>query len=129
MKGLDTPVLLSILHDSTPAKELLKSLRGEELATTELNMFELETLATRGPPGRHAGLASALARLRRRITVLPVTAEAVTLAGRLQRKRGRPSNSLPLVWGVLSAAGCHEWVTTRTYAPPKKIVPFKIRIV
>jgi predicted nucleic acid-binding protein len=129
MKGLDTPVLLSILHDSNSAKELLKSLRGEELATTEFNMYELETLAARRPPGRHAGLTSALARLRRRITVLPVTAEAVSIAGRLQRTKGRSINSLALVWGTLSAAGCHEWITTRTYAPPKRLVPFKIRIV
>ena len=44
MKGLDTPVLLAILHDQDGAKALLHSLRGEELATTEINLFELEQL-------------------------------------------------------------------------------------
>ena len=48
MKALDTPVLLEILHDSPRVKELLKGLRGEELATTEINLFELRLLAVQG---------------------------------------------------------------------------------
>ena len=67
MKALDTPVLLAMLHDAAGAKELLKSLRGEELATTELNLFELRALASEGPRAQRESRETALARLRRRV--------------------------------------------------------------
>jgi predicted nucleic acid-binding protein len=129
MKGLDTPVLLTILHDSPSAKELLKSLRGEELATTELNMFELRTLAAEGPRAQRNGREDALARLRRRITVLSINADSVQGAGRFFKGSYRATDYQPLVWATLAAAGCGEWVTTRRYAPPKGTLPFKLRII
>ena len=129
MKALDTPVLLGILHNSRWAKDLLKGLRGEELATTELNMFELKLLASEGSRAQGNSRDAALARLRNRITVLPVTGDSVREAARFVRGRGRPADYLPLVWGTLAAAGCGEWITTRAYAPPKGPNRFKVRIV
>jgi predicted nucleic acid-binding protein len=129
MKALDTPILLAILHDSPPAKDLLRTLRGEELGTTELNVFELKTLASEGPPALREGRENALARLRRRVTVLPITPESVREAARFLKRKGHPVDFQPLVWGTLAAAGCGEWITTRAYAPPKGSLPFKVRII
>jgi predicted nucleic acid-binding protein len=129
MKGLDTSVLLTILHDTPSAKELLRTLRGEELATTELNMFELRTLAAEGPRAQRSGRETALARLRRRVTVLSITADSVQGAGRFYKGSYRAPDYQPLVWATLAAAGCGEWITMRKYAPPKGTLPFKLRIV
>jgi predicted nucleic acid-binding protein len=129
MKALDTPVLLAILHDCPSAKELLKGLRGEELGTTELNMFELKVLAGEGARAVRESRETALARLRRRITVLSVTPDAVREAGCLLRGKRSILDYQPLVWGTLVAAGCGEWITTKAYAPPKGSLPFKVRIV
>ncbi|MGC1837664.1 MAG: PIN domain-containing protein [Candidatus Acidiferrales bacterium] len=129
MKALDTPVLLAVLHDSPMAKDLLKSLRGEEIATTELNMFELRALASEVPRAARQGRDSALVRLRRRISVLPVSPEAVHEAGRYLHLKGASASYQSLVWGTLSAAGCGEWITTRGFAPPKGGLPFRIRLV
>ncbi len=129
MKGVDTPVLLALLHDAPSAKDLLKSLRGEEVATTELNLFELRALAARGLPAERGRREIALARLRRRITVLPVTAEAVAAAGRFLRAEGRATDYQALVWGTVAAAGCAEWITTRAFAPPKGRLPLKVKVI
>lgn len=129
MKALDTPVLLAILHDSPTGRELLKSLRGEELATTELNLYELRATAAGGPPAARTARDTALARLRRRITVLPITAQSVSEAGRYLHGAYRNDPWRPLILGTLAAAGCSEWITTRAYAPAKGKLPFKVRIV
>jgi predicted nucleic acid-binding protein len=129
MKGLDTPVLLGILHDSGSAKELLKGLRGGELATTELNMFELKVLAAEEARPMREGRETALARLRRRITVLPITPDSVREAARYLTRKGHLGDYQPLVWGTLSSVGCAEWITTRAFAPPKGSWPFKVRII
>jgi len=129
MKALDTPVLLEILHDSPKAKELLKGLRGEELACTELNVYELEVIASEGPKGRRSGRDDSIARLRRRVTVLPVTGDAVREAARVVRSRAGTVGYAPLMWGALAAAGCRELITTRPFAPPKDGLPFRVRIV
>ena len=129
MKGLDTPVLLAILHDSAIAKDLLKGLRGEEIATTELNMFELKALAAVAQHRQRESREAALGRLRRRITVLPIAAESVGEAGRWLKGNGRGSDYQPLIWGTLAAAGCAEWITTRAFAPPKGTLPFKLKVI
>ncbi|MGA8542217.1 MAG: PIN domain-containing protein [Thermoplasmata archaeon] len=128
MKALDTPVLLEILHDSPRVKELLKGLRGEELATTEINLFELRLLAVQGGRTQREARETALARLRRRITVLPVTAESVRAAGPYLTDKSSSRDFRALVWGTLAAAGCGEWITSRSFAPPKGGLPFKVRI-
>ncbi len=129
MKGLDTPVLLAILHDQASARALLRTLRGEELATTELNMFELSVLAAGGPRPERPSRETALARLRRRITVLPITADSVREAGRFVKVAARRPDYQALVWGTLAAARCAEWITTRRFAPPRGPLPFKVRFV
>jgi predicted nucleic acid-binding protein len=56
MKALDTPVLLAILEGVPAARDLLRRLKGSELATTEANLLELTLLASAGPRGRRTGL-------------------------------------------------------------------------
>jgi predicted nucleic acid-binding protein len=129
MKALDTPILLELLHDSPAAKLLLKSLRGEEIACTEMNVYELEVLAAEGPKRHRSAREAALARLRRRVTVLPLTGDAAREAARLVRSRSGGSGYLPLAWGALVAAGCSELITTRAFAPMRGSLPLKVRIV
>ncbi len=129
MKALDTPALLAILHDTPAGRELLKSLRGEEVATTELQMFELRVLAELGRHADRAPRETALSKLRRRLTVLPVTAESVAEAGRFLRADPKLTGMAPLVWGTLAAAGCSEWITSKSYAPARAKLPFKVRII
>jgi hypothetical protein len=129
MKALDTPVLLEILHDGRLAKDLLKGLRGEELATTEANVFELEALSSEGPKGQRSARQSTISRLRRRMTVLPITADSVREAAGLLRVAPAGWPYAPLVWGTLVAAGCGEWITTRAFAPSRGLLPFKVRLI
>lgn len=129
MKALDTPILLAILHGSPSVKDLLKGLRGEELATTEINLFELTLLAAEGTRAHRESREAALARLRRRLTVLPITSDSVREASRFLSGKRAPAEYHRLIWGTLAAAGCGEWITTKNYAPPSGALPFKIRIV
>jgi len=128
MKALDVSVLVGILHDSPGAKELLKSLHGEEIATTELDLFDLKRLAATASAAARPSREGAISRLRRRITVLPVSAEGVSEAGRFLRT-GADLGLIALAWGVLSAAGCSEWITTREFAPTKVRLPFRVRVI
>jgi predicted nucleic acid-binding protein len=129
VKGLDTPILLAILRDAPPARALLRELRGEELATTEINLYELHALAAAAPSGSRPAKVAALQRLRRRMTVLPITASAVDEAARFASaaKAHRPYE--PLIWGALKVAGCGTWITTRRHLPPKGLRSFKARVV
>ena len=129
MRGLDTPVLLEILHGSPASRRLLRSLQGEELATTELNLFELYQVASQGSKAARTARQRALVALRRRITVLPITTAAVEEAA-----RGAPMRSIvggygPLIWGALAAAGCGEWITTKEAAPPRGATKLKCRVI
>jgi hypothetical protein len=129
MKGLDTPVLLEILHDTPASRRLLKTLRGEELATTELNMAELCQIASHGPRSTRSARLKSLVGLRRRITVVPITNAA---ADELVREAGAhpiPNGTGPLIWSALSAAGCGEWFTTRAAAPSRASTKLKVRIL
>jgi predicted nucleic acid-binding protein len=129
VKALDTPALLAILHDTPAGRELLKSLRGEEVGTTELQMFELRALIAAGSSGDRATRETALARLRRRISVLPITSEAVGESGRFLKSARHGTPFQALVFGALAAAGCSEWITTRAHAPPKGKYPFRLRTI
>jgi predicted nucleic acid-binding protein len=129
MKGLDTPVLLGILHGNASAAALLKALKGEELATTELNMYELQSLALRAPRASRAARQKALGGLRRRISVVPITASAVEEAARALSRQPGSLGYGPVMWAAMAAAGCEEWITTRSAAPPKGATRLKSRIV
>ncbi len=128
MKGLDTPILLEILHGTPASRRLLKSLQGEELATTELNMFELLHVASQAPKPTRGQRQRALVSLRRRISVLPVTAASVDEAARTASARPLTAGFGPLIWSTLTAAGCTEWITTRNATPPKGASRLKVRI-
>jgi len=121
VKGLDTPILVGILRDAPPTRPLLKELRGEELATTEVNLYELCLLAAQGPKGARPARLTAVQRLRRRMTVLPVTATAVEEAARLSMSTPGHRPYEPLIWATAKAAGCDLWITTRSHAPPKAV--------
>ncbi len=127
MKALDTPVLLAILHDAPGAKELLKSLHGEEIATTELNLYELRVIAASSRAASRASREDALAKLRRRLTVLPVTSESVGEAVKRVPVGTHPGGWTRLILGVLVAAGCAEWITTKPYAAVKGKLPIRVK--
>lgn len=129
MKGLDTPVLLEILHGTPASRKLLKSLQGEELATTELNMFELYHVASQGPKPARLARQRALLSLRRRISVLPITTASLDEVARAGSSRALSDGFGPLVWATLTAAGCGEWITSRAGAPPKGASKLHVRIV
>ena len=130
MKALDTPVLLEVLRGRESIRNVLKALGSEELATTEINLYELEVVARAGPrQGRERRLA-AIERLRRKLTVLPIDARGVRAAA--QRGLGRIGDSSPLVslmMGAAESAGCTELLTTRSARFPKDSGKVKVRIV
>jgi PIN domain len=129
MKGLDTPVLLEILHGTASARRLLKSVVGEELATTELNMFELHQVAFQGSKTARSARQKALVALRRRISVLPITSAAVDEVTRSGFSRALALGYGPLIWGAMTVAGCGEWITTRAAAPPNGSTKLKLRFI
>jgi len=127
MKALDTPVLLAVLHGDKNAHNLLRRLRGEEVATTELNFLELNALVGRGPARGRPRRRDALDRLRRSLTVLPFDAKA---AERVARRTSASDQRAvpPLVLGALAtleANGCDELVTVEPKAIPGRW-PFRI---
>ncbi|MHB8352610.1 MAG: PIN domain-containing protein, partial [Thermoplasmata archaeon] len=113
MKGLDTPVLLDLLRGGSNARRLLKKIGSEEMATTELNLWELTQLACSDrTPGREARIA-ALERLRRRLTVLPIDVLALGAATRRSVRATGPPSTEDLMIGSLEAHGGTEWITDR----------------
>ena len=126
MKVLDTPVLLDLLRGRPSAKKWLKELHGEEIATTELNLFELGRLSSRG--GRRPD--AALDRLRRSLTVLPIDERAVrgALDGAPPRN-GEAPGAVLLMLGAADAAGAEEWLTHRSWAARGTRFRTKVRII
>lgn len=126
MKALDTSVLLAFLEGEPGVKELLKHLRGVEVATTEANLLELAYLADRGPGGHRTARHAALGRLRRKVTVLPIDARSVETAS---RHLGKGAESAPpLVTAMMSALesyGCEELLTLD---PPGSWGKWKVRV-
>jgi predicted nucleic acid-binding protein len=121
MKGLDTSVLLGLLEGETAAKDLLKRLRGVELATTEVNLLELAYLAARGPSRGHGPRREALERLRRKLTVLPIDGRAIEQAGRhLGKGSERTPPHVLAMLGALEANGCDELFTHEMGIDPGK---------
>jgi predicted nucleic acid-binding protein len=113
MIGLDTPVLLSLLRGESTAKALIRRLEAEEVGTTSINLFELETLARLDSSAGKEHRLAALDRLRRKLTILPIDdRSAATAAGYASKD---PSHTVPaanwVILGALEAHGCSEWVT------------------
>ena len=119
MKGLDTPVLLALLEGAPKPRALIRALAGEELATTEVNLFEVELLGRREKsPGKERRL-QALERLRRKITVLPIDEESTRRAALIaaSARQGAPEGTW-LCLGAAEAHGCSEWITMAAGLPP-----------
>jgi predicted nucleic acid-binding protein len=127
MKGFDTPVLLEILEGRPSATKLLKRLTGEELCTTEANLFELEAIARQERGAVLERHLAAVERIRRGLTVLPLDEKAVRAALARWRENGQGLTAGAwMVFGALEANGCSEWFTSRSSAFPK--VPTKVRV-
>jgi predicted nucleic acid-binding protein len=129
MRALDTGILLGLLEGSARARELLRKLRGSELATTEANLLELAYLAAATPPRGRAARLNALEKLRQRLTVLPLDARAVreSTSG-IIRQPERLAPTVAAMLGALEAAGCEELYTD----DPRAIAGdwgFKVKVV
>ncbi len=130
MKAIDTPVLVELLRGRPTARSLLKHLQGEELATTEINLFELEAIACAGPRKGRDNRRAALERLRHKLTVLPIDARAVSAAAALSMGRLETvSSSEWLMLGAASASGCSEWLTTNSARPPKDLGKLVVKLI
>ncbi len=127
MKGLDSSAILALLHGDRAIERTLRSWAGEEIATSELCLIELTAMLLGKPPRIRASRLEALARLRRRLSVLPVDhrvqailaarSGAVTTPGALQ---------MATILATLEAAGCDEVLTVgRT---PSPIGRWKLRV-
>jgi predicted nucleic acid-binding protein len=112
VKALDTGILLALLEGSSKARDLVRKLRGAELATTEANLLELAYLAASGPARARSTRLATLEKLRQRLTVLPIDAHATEEAGRrVVRGSDRLAPTVAAMLGALSAAGCEELLT------------------
>ncbi len=130
MKGLDTPALLALLEGRPEAKPLLEDASGEELCTTEVNLFELEALARGGPSSGRARRLAALDRLRRKLTVLPIDERAARAAALLQAaNRGSLAGPTWLFVGALEASGASEILTTPLSGLHQLKLPLKVAIL
>jgi predicted nucleic acid-binding protein len=130
MKGLDTPVLLALLEGTPKARALVRALAGEELATTEVNLFEIELLARRDrSPGKERRV-QALERLRRKLTVLPIDEETTRRAAVLAASapRAAPEGTW-LCLGAAEAHGCSEWITSLVGMPPPSPARIKVTAI
>jgi len=130
VKALDTPILLRLLRGDEKVRSLLRSFRGEEMATTEWNLLELElALRADARPGRERRRA-ALAMLRRRLTVLPLDEGASKASGEV---RGDPRSPAELIQfailATLQSRGCDTWVTTKAAFSPKVRGTVKVHLV
>jgi predicted nucleic acid-binding protein len=139
VRCLDTPLLEDLLQGRSRVQRWLPRLEGGgEVVTTEVNLLELGLAARRLGPKGLEGRLRALETLRKEVTVLPVTAEAVrqtipvteVKTGRGKRPRlPHPSESslLGLVVGVALAHGVGEIWTNRSRALPEGNRKVKVR--
>lgn len=112
MKALDTGVLREILEAGPGSKELLRRLRGVEVATTERSILELSALARRSPAKLRAARRASVDRLRRKLTVLTIDARAVAEAARHATGSTSSEGLWRLAeWGALEANGCDELIS------------------
>jgi len=126
VKALDTSVLLGLLEDAAGSKELLRRLRGEEVATTEANLLELEYIAAQGSGRHRASRRNAITRLRQKITVLPLDARAVEACSHHLGKGAEAAPPLVCaMMGALETNGCAELLT---HDSPSIAGQWKVRV-
>lgn len=113
MKAVDSSVLLALLEGDRSARDLIRRLRDVEVATTEANFLELAYLAAKASPRVRSRRREVLARLRRKLTVLPIDFRAVAEAeGAILHGNAPASPLLVGMLGALQAAGCDELFTS-----------------
>jgi predicted nucleic acid-binding protein len=130
MKALDTPILLRLLRGEPGVRALIRSLGGEELATTEWNMLELEMLANAdSSPGRERR-RGALEKLRRRVTVVPVDERAIRSIAAGRARARTPGEMISLgIMGALESRGCSVLYTSRSSPWPTLRSKLRIEMV
>ncbi|MGC2289428.1 MAG: PIN domain-containing protein [Thermoplasmata archaeon] len=130
MKGLDTPVLLALLEGAPKARALVRALAGEELATTEVNLFEIELLGRRDKSAGKERRMQTLERLRRKLTVLPLDEESTRRAAAIaaSARQAAPEGTW-LCLGAAEAHGCSEWITSEAGMPPASSTRLKITAI
>lgn len=127
--GLDTNVLIGLLEGQPWARSLLRASAGEELATTELNLFELDAVARRiGRPGREKRVATA-ERLRRALSVIPIDDRVAKKAAEFAAAAPRVDPTTDLILAAMEVNGCSEWVTRRGLAVPRSGLHVKVRFI
>lgn len=129
VRCLDTPLLEDLLLGRGRARRWVEKLEGgAELATTEVNLYELAEIARRGTP--RAGLRrrlQALEEIRRAFTVLPLGPEGVRRAGGLlQGGQKGPSDLVVLMSGICLAQGVDELFTSRGRKLPRGLHGLKV---
>lgn len=113
MKALDTPALLAILEGRREARWILDELEGEEVCTTEINLFELQASVLADKRSERTRRMLALDRLRRRISIFPLDEKSTRAAAHLWAERKAVSVPLgALILGTLEAYGATELLTT-----------------
>jgi len=121
VKALDTPALVDLLEGGARIRKVLRRWRGEELATTEVNLLELAWLVGASPSKTRAGRMAAVTRLRRRISVLPIdTRVGEEAARRLLRGGPLPGTNALSMLCALEVSGCDELVTEDSRQLPGK---------
>jgi predicted nucleic acid-binding protein len=126
VKALDSSALLALLEGDRAALELVRRLRGVEVATTEANLLELSFVAARGPARLRHRRLEAIERLRHKLTVLPIDSRAVGLASRHLGKGGERLPPLTTAMlGSLEGGGCDELYTCE---PGLSAKPWKLRV-
>ncbi len=113
MKAVDTPLLLALLEGRPEAEGLLEGLSGEEICTSEVNLFELEAIARASPAAGRRRRLTALERLRHKVTVLPIDERSCRAAATLaSTNRLALPGATWLVLGAFEANGASEVLTT-----------------
>lgn len=122
MRCLDTPLLEDLLLGKKRVMTWLPSLEvGAEVATTEVNLYEL-ALSARGarPPGQARRRLSSLEEVRKALTILPLDPEATRRSWELVGRSGTiPQGFAALVLGICEAHGVDELYTSRSRKLPK----------
>ena len=136
LRCLDTPLLLDLLLDRPGVGTWLPGLQdGQELCTTEVNLYELALRSERlGIPRR---AREAIARpLRRELTVLGLTRESIELAEGFHRGPGWSRGStaeerllVPLILGGALSQGARELWTSPGRWTPKVVKGLKVHRV
>jgi hypothetical protein len=121
MKALDSGILVRFLEGDPVIRELVRKLRGIELATTEVSMLAVSVAALEGPKSGQAHRSAAVDRLRRSLTVLPIDSRAVAVAvSRVAPERQAPELGRLAELGSLDAYGCDELFTSQKSLPSGK---------